>query len=86
MRARPWPGFFGKARHLLDELHRTDAALIRSIRGGVEELAPAQGYVHRVVATYGDRAPQNIDGLALGLESVADFLGAAINNLEEDSK
>jgi hypothetical protein len=77
-------GLQSAAQHLLDELRRTDAALIGSIRGGVEELATAQGYVHRSLAIIGsDRSAQNIDGLGLGLESLGDFLGAAIQTIEE---
>lgn len=68
---------------VLDELRRTDAALIASIRGGVDELVLAQGYVHRGLATSGDRSPQCIDGLGLGLESLADFLDAAVNTIED---
>jgi hypothetical protein len=79
-------GLQSTARQLLDDLRRVDAALIAALRGGVEELAPAQGYVHRSLATTGDRAPRNIDGLGLGLEALTDYLGAAVNNLEDNPK
>jgi hypothetical protein len=77
-------GLQSTARQLLDELRQVDARLVASIRGGVEELALAQSHVHRSLAITGsDRSPRNIDGLGLGLESLADFLGAEIKTLEE---
>jgi len=79
-------GLQSTARQLLDDLRRTDAALIASIRGGVDELVLTQGYVHRSLATTGDRAPRNIDGLGLGLDALTDYLGAAVNNLEDNPK
>jgi hypothetical protein len=79
-------GLQSTARQLLDDLRRVDAALIASLRGGVEELALAQSHVHRSLATTGDRAPRNIDGLGLGLEALTDYLGAAANNLEDNPK
>jgi hypothetical protein len=79
-------GLQSTARQLLDDLRRVDAALIASLRGGVEELALAQSHVHRSLAITGDRAPRNIDGLGLGLEALTDYLGAAINNLSIEDK
>lgn len=73
-----------QAQDLLDSLRIDEDELIAAVRAGVEELIPAQGYVHRSLAIIGsDRSPRNIDGLGLGLESLADFLGAEIKTLEE---
>jgi hypothetical protein len=68
---------------LLEDLRSLDGELIAAVRADVLELIPAQGHINQALSITGDRSVQRIPGLSLGLESLADFLGSAIHNLED---